>query len=521
MKQWLKTNRGRLHALGILLLCLVLLSVILLNSLVGKLAKRYSWYSYLTASPDYGVSEECYALLDRSLGADARPVTILFLRDRDTIYADRNLRYILETAESLAARYEKITVLFADLVESPDALRKYSFVKDARTGKTALDEAGNPKTRALYESSVILSSGDYYRVYDIEEFFSFEDGDLSKVYAYAGEVKLAAGLLHAQRDDAPLALLTNNHGETFYDYELIYLLDDAGYAVDYIDLSKEEIPASCNLILTYNPNTDFLDSDGNRASETDCLKDFLSTPGNHFLLFAESGTPRLASLESFLLQYGVSFSYSASSEDPDKTYRYSVKDDSMTLTSDGYTIYGLAKSSLLDGVKGGAVFKNATEIRVASGFVNRGNGRYEKANMTLSALYTSGERAEAFAGGKQVGAGESILATLTEVDLGSGSSFVSVFASTSFGEGAYLQSAVYANRDVLLRLCSLFGAGETPEGLTVKPFSSDRMSLVTIREKLLWTVGLVSLPILVCGILAPVILIRRKNKIEPSDRKES
>lgn len=521
MKQWFKTEKGRIGALGILLVCLVLVALLLFNGIFNKLAKRYSWYTDLTASPDYGVSEECYALLDRVLESETKSVTILFLRDRDTIYADRNLRYMLATAESLAARYAQVKVSFCDLVESPDALRPYTLVKDPRTGGSALDEEGNPKTRALYESSLILLSGDYYRVYDIEEFFSFENGDLSQVWAYAGEIKFAAGILHALRESAPLALFTNNHGETFYDYELLYLLDDAGYAIDYIDLSKEEIPDACRLIVTYNPNADFLASDGLRASETDSLKAFLGTSGNRFLVFVGSATPRLASLESFLVQYGVEFGYSAQTNDGEQVYRYSIKDGASALTSDGYTIYGSANQTLLDGVRGGVVFKNATNIRVASGFVNRGNGQYEKDGMILSTLYTSSESAAAYAGGKQVGAGEYILASLTEIRLGDGTSSVSVVASTTFGEETYLQSAVYGNRHALLRLCKLFGAGENPEGLTIKPFSSDRMSIVTVREKLLWTILLVGLPILVFGVAAPVVLIRRKNKPNFSARKES
>ena len=511
MKQWLKTKKGRLQALGILLVCLVVLSLILFNTLVEKIVKRYSLYTPLTAAADYDVSDECFALLDRVFQNESASVTLLFLREREDVDADKTERYLLKTAESIAERYAQVQISFCDPIENPETLRPYTVVKDVRTGKVSLDEEGNPKTRTLPENGLIILCGDYVRVYDLEEFFTFEGGDLSKVTAYGGESKLTAGILHAIKGEAPLACLTNNHGETFYDYELLYLLDDAGYAVDYLDLSKEEIPANCRLVVTYNPNADFLDSDGVTASETDCLGDFLSQAGNHFLLFAGSATPRLASLEQFLLRYGVEFAYSDASAE-ENVYRYSVKDDSATLTSDGYSIYGKAESELTMGVKDSVVFQNATAIRVASGFINRQNGRYEKGNMTLRTLYTASDRAAAFASGRQVGAGAFQLATLTEITLDGGSSSVAVIASTDFCEERFLQSAVYGNRDALLRLCKGFGAGENPEGLTIKPFSSDRMSLVTTRQKFLWTAVLVALPILLCGAFALVVLVRRRNR---------
>ena len=127
MKQWLQTKRGRLQALGILLLFLVILALILFNTLVGKLAKRYSWYTSLTSPADYSVSDECYALLDSALKEASTPVTILFLRNRETVEADKTELYLLKTAESIADRYQQVQISFCDPVESPETLRPYTY----------------------------------------------------------------------------------------------------------------------------------------------------------------------------------------------------------------------------------------------------------------------------------------------------------------------------------------------------------------------------------------------------------
>ena len=177
--------------------------------MIGKLAKRYSWYTSLTASADYGVSDECFALLDRTLDGKT-PITILFLRDQEAVVSDNTERYLFETVSAIAERYPQISLSFCDPVENPDALRPYTYKIDPRTGTVALDENGEAETRTLNANGVILLSGDYYRVYDLEEFFVFEGGDTSNVRAYAGESKLVAGILHAIKSDAPLACLTNS-----------------------------------------------------------------------------------------------------------------------------------------------------------------------------------------------------------------------------------------------------------------------------------------------------------------------
>ena len=135
----------------------------------------------------------------------------------------------------------------------------------------------HPETEAVIpmeDSNVIIACGDYFRVYTLEEFFVFSDADQTEVWGYNGERKLAAGIIRALDPNPKTACLTSNHGEIFYDYELVYLLDDAGYTlVTDFDLAEDDIPQNCTLIITYNPNTDLDVSEG--VAENAKLDSFL------------------------------------------------------------------------------------------------------------------------------------------------------------------------------------------------------------------------------------------------------
>ena len=519
-KQFIRNRKVRYGGMTVLLTVLLIAATVLANVLFGTLARRYGWYVSMNAGTNYGVTGKCYQLLETMLNAaeerngERRKVEIIFCDLPENLEKSDTGSFIYHTACSLAERFPNdISVTCYDIWLNPANVREYltSVVLDPETGLETEQKV------SLKSTSVILTCGSYHRVYSNTEFYVFEGGNLSNVWAYNGEKKLTAGILHALRPDSPVVCLTNNHGEAYYDYELIYLLDDAGYRIDYVDLSKDPIPAACNLLICYNPNKDLTVSDHlSDLSEPDLLNDFLSVPGNIFLAFIEDGTPELPNLEAFLAGWGVSACYHTTSAGV--RYRYMVQDTSGSLTSDGYTIYGKPSdaSGLLDGLSPNVVFKNATALRAAQGFIpvpGGTGGVYENGDhsRTLYALWEGGNGAVSWANGAPVDGDRVMLATLTEQKLTGGSSYVGVFASADFATESFLQSAVYGNTDALLRLLGKLGSADTPEGLTVKPFRQVQMSLVTTAEKFRWTVVLAATPAVVILTAAVIILVRRKH----------
>lgn len=509
-KQVIRTRKVRFAVITAVLTALVITVAVLANAVFGTLAKRYGWYTSMLATESYDVTDDCFALLGEAFEqqTDAK-VEIIFCDVAENLMEESTRRYLYETATALADRYpDQLTVTCHDIWTNPNTVRQYTSTVNPLTGETV--------ETALKSTSVILVSEGYHRVYALEEFYVFKGGDTSQVWAYNGEKKLAAGILRAISEEEHIVCLTNNHGEVFYDYELLYLLDDAGYSIVYLDLYKDPIPENCEMIISYNPNSDLIaDEELSAVSETDILEEFLSEEGHSFWVFVEDGTPELSHMESYLETWGVDFSYYESASSNAK-YRYMVQDASQSLTSDGYTIYGESVKSgrsaeLLEGLDRKVVFKNATAMKAAQGFVSNGDGSFVKGERTMYSLYQSGSNAVSWANGNPVSGEGAILMAMTEQKNSVGSSYVGVISSVDFSAEEFLQSAVYGNGDVILHTMKNMGRELVPEGLTIKPFSSTDISTITTAQMLYWTIALAAVPAVTVTLVAVAVLVRRRR----------
>ena len=510
-KSFIRNRKMRYGGITVVLTVLVITVTVLTNAVFGVLSDRYQWYSPMISEGSYEVTENCYELLGRVFEKqDDADVEIIFceLPNEEGEMTDMTLNYVYQTAVSIADRYsDHVKISCHDIWTNPKPIKKYKTMTNPLTGETT--------EISIKSTSVIITSGDFHRVYALEEFFVFKDGDLSQVWAYDGEKKISAGIMRAIGAEDQVVCLTNNHGETFYDMELLYLLDDAGYNIAYIDLHKDPIPANCHLIISFNPNSDLIADSVSQKSEVEVLEKFLEVPGNNFLVMVENGTPVLPTYEAFLESWGVDFGYYTDRE-TEVNYRYMVQDTTQSLTSDGYTIYGEAvakgeSAKKLEGLQRPVIFKNATAIMAAQGFVNNGDGSYTKGDRTLYSLYESSNSASCWANGKAVDGGNTMLMTLTEHQLSNGTSRVGVIASADFAEETFLQSAVYGNNDALMRTFNHMGKELTTEGLTIKPFASTDISIITTAQMLQWTLTLSLVPAVLITVIAVVILVRRRR----------
>ncbi|MBQ9131343.1 MAG: Gldg family protein [Clostridia bacterium] len=515
-KQFVRNRKVRYGGITVILTVLVITVTVLANAVFSTLSERYRWYTYPTSDIDYQVTQTCCSLLDGVFNAleaegEEPKVKILFCDTAANLIADSTERYVYLTATMLAERFpEQIQVECYNIWNNPTSVKQYNKTLDPTTG----EEVETP----ILSTSVIIVSGEYSRVYALEEFYVFKEDDVEQLWAYNGEKKLAAGILRAVNSEDNVVGLINNHGEIFYDYEFLFLLDDAGYSVTYIDLYKDPIPADCHLLISYNPNADLTHDELSEVSEIRILEEYLSVAGNNFLVFVDNGTPTLPNFEAFLADWGVSFNYATDSS-TGRTYRHMMQDSSQSLTSDGYTIYGQAVSTgtsgqILQGLDRNVVFKDATSIRAAQGYVNRGDGSYANAasGRVMYSLYRGGENAVAWANGKAVASGQgAVMMTVTEQTLDKGSSRVGVVASTDFATEGLMQSAVYGNTDVMMRVMNLFGRDFVPEGLVIKPFDSNSISAITTSQMLAWTIVLSVTPALVLTAVAVVVLVRRRR----------
>lgn len=512
-KRFIRNKKLRYATVAAVLTAMVILVAVLINAVVSSLVERYELYTSLTPTLAFDVTEDCYTVLESKFNAHQSEngtlpeIEILFCDLEENVKAEGSENYYLYyTAVALAERFENIKLKFYDIYINPTPVKSYTVSFNPLTG----EEIVTP----LNSSSVIVVCENYHRVYRWTDFYVFADETSTEPWAYSGERKLSSALLHAIDDDPRIACLLTNHGEVSYDYELLTILDDAGYTVVYMDLYKDPIPATCDLIISYNPNTDLVSDDLSDISEKDILDNFLAQDGHSFFLFLENGTPRMPNFESYIKEWGIETEY-AKNTTTGVSHRYMVQDTSESLTSDGYTIYGHAEDNrFVNTANEYVVFGNATALSVTGeGYAAREDGTYVSMSgtRTLYPLYRSGENTLHWANGQVVDGGSCILMSLTEQQNGTGSSYVGVVSSVNFATQTYLQSAVYDNGDVLLSLFEEIGERKAPTGLTIKPFVSYDISTITTAQMLRWTIALALIPAVTILAVAVVVLVRRRR----------
>ncbi|MBQ9784931.1 MAG: Gldg family protein [Clostridia bacterium] len=527
-RKLIRNKKMRYGSVSVALTVLVILVAILVNMLATAVTERYSLYTSMVGKFAFDVTEDCYDVLDRAFknaknatGADPH-VTLLFCDTEANVKAvDSTNFYLYQTAMQLDEHFDAFEVKFHDVFANPKPIKDYLTQTNPLTGEE-IDVS-------IYADSVIVISEDYHRVYNASDFYVY-DTESSEAWAYAGEKKLAAAIMSAMSKTERVACLLNNHGEIFYDYELLTLLDEAGYTVGYIDLYKDEIPENCDLLISFNPSTDLVTTaEMSEKSEVDILENFLSEDGNSFLVFFSNNTPTLPNFERYLKEWGVQSDYAKNSNGV--SYRYTVQDPGKSLTSDNTTVYGVADErvasrygNLIGEDHEFVIFRSATSFSVSNeGYLDNKDGTYRNASgtRTMYPLYRTSDTAEAWVGGRMVAGGGSILASVTEQTTADGGrSYVGAFSSVQFATTRYLRSAVYHNTDVLLRLISEFAATEqngervphlTTEGLSVKPFLVQDISTVTTAQILRWTLTLALIPAVIFSATGVVILVRRRR----------
>lgn len=387
------------------LTALMIAIIVVFNVIFSALAQKQRWYTDLTSTEQFTLSQNCIDLIQNGDEEFDNPSTIetvnaireekkqadsafknedlmirlIFCDDKDVWESSATRKMIYETALQLQKEFpDHIRVENHNIIQNPDSVRAYDGVNST--------------------SQVIIEFGTEYRVRGMEDFFEAEDETLQQIYSYYGEKIFAAAILAVTRAEAPIACVVNNHGETT-PIDLAKTLDLAGFEVQGLDLAQQApadyegdvatyspIPKNCRLLIICNPTADFLESgqmsaDGSTVSsidEIDRLDDFLvgdTTGSKGSMMVFLSCETRLNNLEDYLAEWGIVFDRDELTSYP---YRVIDKDNSLD--------YQVGSTILSQYVKGGAggeltaslweninkprpvVFKNATSLSFAPTF---------------------------------------------------------------------------------------------------------------------------------------------------------
>ncbi len=502
----IRSRRMRYGSMTVYLTVALIAALVLFNAIFSALARYYTWYIDMTPDQLYSITDACRDQLqdaiDKAEEETGAPVkaTIYFCEDYSKYEKGSVGYYIYNTAAQLKELY-------------PDNVEVDWF--DCWVEKKRAEELG---VRASTNVVLVIEGGGK-RVFNQKEFFVFEGSNTTAPVGYDGERVFATTLASLIGKDRPLAMFTTNHEELFFDDTLMLALRDAGYDINWIDLYYADIPEECELLITYNPNNDFIVSDGiSETDEINKLNDFMARGGN-MMVFMSASSPELPSFEKFLGEWGVSIGRTYDKE-TGHPFNAMVKDTSVSLTADGFTIYGdyvktgkgaeitkdLQSSSYVPHV----VFSDATVLLAPESFAKQDEATYKNGSRTRSDIFVGSSKAEPWAcGAKLEGYSDLPLMTITQ-DSSTGGQ-VLVCSSIQFAGEKYLQSAVFGNFDALLSISREMGLEQVIYGLRYKPFASNKISSITTSQMLNWTLWLSITPAVVIAAAATFVLVRRKH----------
>ena len=514
MKKFINTRKIRYGSITVILTLLVLSAIVIINVIAALLAGRYQWmYADMNRSFVYEISEDCRSYLDEHVisrvdavnksNGSKEKIKLIFCGEKKDILANDSQKYIHDSVYEIKDLYnDYIEIDYLNIWENPSIARKYG---------------------ATGTGDVICVFGDRHETMNLADFYVY-DSETNTAVAYNGEKIIASCLMRVTQKDTPMCYLTMNHGETMSDYEIMRSLVESGYTIGFLDLSEDEIPDDCELLLTYAPKQDFLASDGvSGVSEIDKLDKYMSN-GGKYMVFLSADTfasGKRENLEGFLENWGIKYAHSMSDDGSESVEI--VRDTAHSLNVTGYRILsenvnnGLG-ANILD-TKKSNVFDNSTHITFAEDFNADGNGNYKKkigsAERYAYPLLVSHSSAQVWTDGMATGRASDnpfvLMAMASQKCENGKTAYIVASASTAFAEEDAMQSSVLGNSRSLAMIYRHLGREQAPVDLVFKSFGSTVIESLTARNAKVITAVLTIVPALVCLTVGTVVLVRRKN----------
>ena len=562
----MKTSTSRKLRYGgtsLAITALIIAVVIIINAIMTLLTQRFMWYGDMTPDLHFTISEECFDLIgavsdeddinspvemidkfraenkaynaekglvkgDKDYRDENVMINILFPVEPDALDSDDTTLYVKENAEELRAKFpDYISTEYVNAINNPKRFEKYL---SSNVEKISLD-------------SIIIECGSEFRIRTLRSFYIF---DKDTPFAYNGEKAFASSILAVTRSEMPLACYTVNHGESFpvsaevdeNGNALIPFLDvleNAGYRAQPIDLSKEDIPEACRLLITFNPKQDFISGNTGLQKEGELKKlDAYLESRNAFMVFLDPTTGELENLEEFLAEWGLAVRRDG--DDP-----IVVKDSQNSNLNNYEAVIGnYDTNDLMEGwaedLSAKVIFEDAMAIEYARDYkINSqplandpsktfeigGNPSYNRAVFTMFKSY---ETASGYAAGREVAKATAsdpfkLMGVSVEThyeqekySVIEDSAYVVLCGSTDFASDRYLYSNSYGNEDLLLSVFQMCGREPVPVGLDFKEFANYEIEEISTGDATKYTVALTVAPLVIALCAGVFVLVRRKNR---------
>lgn len=285
------SDTGRRTGLDVALTAAFVALVVIGNVILYSFCAMFSWYFWVDddARLTVGNATEAYFA---AINPEKEEITVWFCMPEETLRTNQTNGRVLDTVEQFAEKYDFIKIDYANIFTDYTLVKKWA-------------EQNNTE---INEYSVVVTCGDRSVAAAIETFYVFLERDNAARLEYNGEETMATlvNLAVNGHKEREAALITVGHGEEAT-VSAFNLLASAGYSIGNIDLSEQEIPPECSLLLISEPKYDFEDySDAGAqfVSEVDRLEAFLKRGGTLIVLRSPEAKS-LPNLDRFLAENGL------------------------------------------------------------------------------------------------------------------------------------------------------------------------------------------------------------------------
>ncbi len=510
MKNYSSNRKLRFGGISVMLTAAFITVIIVSNVVFSAFSAKFRWYIDMTPESLFTLSDECVEVLK-----DVKDeVRILFCSDPDTLNDTDTSRLVYNTALQLQDKMKNIKVDTVNVINNRSAVSKYM----------------TTATTTIKTTDVIIESGTEFRHLTLESFYTFNNS--KEPWAYNAEARFASTIISVTRAESPVCAVLTNHGETTSDIQLLDLITSAGYEYRLLDLSKDEIPENCRLMVSFNPTSDFLTAkDGaSDISEIAKLEKFLDGV-NAFMLFVSPKTPVLPNLEEYLYEWGIEMGRYA--DDSNRLHSGIVKDPENSIDSAAYNIvaeYVTGEGSLgaqvnKDLTNAGTapkiIFPNAMPLRHTDNYDSTGYYSSNGITRQINDIFVSSEDAFVEANQNKVQSADQYnkipLLTITTQgkQLGGSTttdySYMMVSGSTDFAAAKQLISNVYGNGESLYSMMRIMQKEVIYLDMGRKPFATVDIESLTFSDATRYTAILAIVPAFVVFTVGAVINIRRKR----------
>ena len=487
---------------------LVFALVLVFNIMLTIIVQSFDLYLYEKDSTDYSISGNTDHLFENAI-AEGKKIKVSFCIDKfdDEGYIDHETgRLVHRTVKEFSERYPGFVEI--DFINVMTRRNKDGKLVDLAKYQT--DMRGE-ETKIL-KTSVIFECGENYRVVtDLYSSAGFADfytlNSSNELTSYNGEEVVASMMSWVLSDTHETAYFTQYHSEVV-DIAFANLLVCAGYYIDVIDLKSESIPDDAAMVVISNPKTDFeRGAEGTDiVSEIERLRAYLNRGGN-LMITLDPYVKRLAVLESFIAEYGISFSTSTDTESGHLA-RNIVKDYSGAITPDGFTLVAdYANNELASAIDAKvSEFSNGSVIiREVSALELTGNAKPLLVSSSASVLEAHGKTVDT--------AGSYAIAAYSDTVLESGErAKLCVIPSIYLAVSDALVSRGYSNKDFVYALLEkYFESGSAPYGCNDVLYETDTLENLTMRSARIYTAVIMLVPAILAAV-GTVIVVRRRHR---------